>query len=185
MREIEIKARILDVEKVKKALMNNGIIFGEEKQQHDLVFCKPGQEEYQIGSQWLRIRTENEHKVIFTLKIDTGRKLDSIEHEMEVNDAKELETMLRLMGYELFSDISKTRQKAKKDKIEVCLDQIEGLGTYLEAEILAEDDVHAQDILDELWTFFESVGIAREDAEMFGYDVLHRRKYGAPKISST
>lgn len=183
MREIEIKARVEYPEKIKKALENRGMQLGEEKRQHDVVFCAPGQKEYQKDSLWLRIRTENEQKTILTLKKDTGRKLDSIEHEVEVSDAQELEAMLRLMGYELFSDIRKTRQNAHAGKIEVCFDQIDGLGTYLEAEILMDDEVNSQSVVDELWAFFESLGFSRADEETVGYDILYRRKYGMPQAS--
>lgn len=179
MREIEIKAKVHDLEKILAALKDNGVILGEEKKQHDVVFCKPGQKEYEPNSQWLRIRTENDTKTIFTLKMDTGRKLDSIEHETEVADAKELEAMLRLMGNEVFSDITKVRQKGKQGTIEVCLDRVENLGTYIEAEMLAEDTVDAQNVIEELWAFFEMLGISREDEETLGYDVIYKRKLDA------
>ncbi len=177
MREIEIKAKVHELEKILAALKVNGIVLGGEKKQHDVVFCKPGQKEYEPNSQWLRIRTENDSRTIFTLKMDTGRKLDSIEHETEVSDAKELEAMLRLMGNEVFSDITKVRQKGKYGNIEVCLDRVENLGTYLEAEILAEDGVDAQKIMEELWAFFDRLGISRDDEETLGYDVLYKRKH--------
>jgi adenylate cyclase, class 2 len=173
MREIEIKARVKDKQKLLDKIEQLGIKLGEAKAHHDVVFCKPGQKDYEKGSLWLRIRTENSSKVIWTIKGDTGRKLDSIEHEVEVSDGEELEKMLRLLGNELYSDLTKTRRKAKFKEFEICLDDVDGLGTYIEVEKLFED--HAADYeqaTEEIWQLLEQLGIAREDQEQLGYDVL-------------
>src|SRR5690242_18314094 len=113
MREIEIKARVLDKETLLAKLAACGVKLTAPKTHHDVVFCKPGQQDYEPGSIWLRIRTENDQKVTFTMKQDTGRKLDSIEYEVEVSDAAELESILRALGNEVYSDLTKTRQKGK------------------------------------------------------------------------
>ncbi len=178
MREIEIKARVEDKERLMQALAEKNIVLGEPKKQHDVVYCKPGQKEPVEGAVWLRIRTENEKKVILTLKKNTERKLDCIEHETEVSDGTELERIIKLLGNELFSDITKTRRKAKVGRIEICLDEIDGLGTFVEGEILTEDDADAQPVIDELWNFFESIGVSRSNEETTGYDILYKRKHG-------
>jgi adenylate cyclase, class 2 len=177
MREIEIKARVGDKGKLVAKLAALGIVLGEPKTQHDVVFCRPGQKDYEKGSIWLRIRTENGKKVTWTMKVDTGRKLDSIEHEVEVSDGAELEAMLRCLGNELYSDLTKTRQKAKYGDIEVCVDDVAGLGTFIEAEKLCTD--HSADyeqVAGELWAFFAELGIGKAHEESFGYDVLLRQK---------
>lgn len=177
MREIEIKARVGDKTKLLKKLHKAGINLTPPQTHHDVVFCKPGQQDYEEGSIWLRIRTENGKKVTWTMKIDTGRKLDSIEHEVQVSNAAELETMLRHMGYELYSDLTKTRQKGRAGDIEICVDEVEGLGTYIEAEKLVADhnaDYHT--VAAELWQFLQTLGITKADAEPLGYDVLLKRK---------
>jgi adenylate cyclase class 2 len=177
MREIEIKARVANKQTLLQKLKEQGIELGEPKTHHDVVFCKPGQQDYEPGSIWHRIRTENNKTVIWTMKVDTGRKLDSIEHEIEVSDGQELEAMLKQMGLELYSDLTKTRQKAKVGEIEICLDDVDGLGTYIEAEKLYEDhDTHYEEVAAELWVLLQKLGIAQNDQEALGYDVLLKRK---------
>jgi adenylate cyclase class 2 len=177
MREIEVKARVGNRAGLFEALAKHKVSLGEPVKQHDVVFCTPGQQDYQKDSVWLRIRTENDKKVIWTLKKDTGRKLDSIEHEVEVSDGEELETMLRLMGMELYSDLTKTRQKAKVGAIEICVDQVDGLGTYIEAEKLVADHQADYDtVAKELWEFLGQFGITQADQEHLGYDVLLKAK---------
>lgn len=177
MREIEIKARVANKAKTLQKLEELGVKLSAPVKHHDVVFSKPGQVDYEEGSIWLRVRTENDSKVIFTLKGDTGRKLDSIEHETEVSDGAELTKMLELMGNKLYSDLTKTRQKAKYGEIELCLDEVEGLGTYIEAEKLFEDhNTEYQAVADELWGLLEKLGITRADQEELGYDVLLKKK---------
>lgn len=176
MREIEIKARVASKESLISKLKELGVVLGAPKKHHDVVFCKPGQQDYEPGSIWLRIRTEDDKKVIWTLKKDTGRKLDSIEHEVEVSDGKALEDMLRIMGNELYSDLTKTRQKGRVGEIEVCVDTVEGLGTYIEAEKMCPDDADYETVAVELWEFLGKLGITKADQETLGYDVLLKAK---------
>lgn len=177
MREIEIKARVLNRQTLLQKLKEQGIELSEPKTHHDVVFCKPGQQDYELGSIWHRIRTENNTTVIWTMKVDTGRKLDSIEHEVQVSSAEELEAMFKQMGLQVYSDLTKTRQKAKVGGIEICLDDVDGLGIYIEAEALHED--HSADYettTAALWKLFNSLGIAHDDQETLGYDVLLKNK---------
>lgn len=172
MREIEIKARVKDEQTILRSIAKRGIKLGAAKKHHDVVFCKPGQRDYEPDSIWLRIRTEDDHKVVWTLKKDTGRQLDSIEHEVIVDDGEELETMLRLMGMELYSDLTKTRQKAKYGEIEICFDKVDGLGVFIEAEMLVPNNADGEETRRELWDFFAELGVERGDEETLGYDVL-------------
>jgi len=175
MREIEIKARVADKQALVAKLKEVGVHLGEPKTQHDVVFCKPGQQDYEPGSIWLRIRTENGRKVTWTMKVDTGRKLDSIEHEVDVSDGEILEKMLLQLGNECYSDLTKTRQKGRVGEIEICLDTVEGLGTYVEAEKMCADDADYATVAAELWKFLNKLGVTKADQETLGYDVLLKR----------
>ncbi|HKX73300.1 MAG TPA: class IV adenylate cyclase [Candidatus Saccharimonadales bacterium] len=173
MREIEIKARVQNKQTLLQKLKEQGIELGPAKTHHDVVFCKPGQQDYEPGSIWHRIRTENGKTVMWTMKVDTGRKLDSIEHEITVSSGEELEAMLKQMGLELYSDLTKTRQKAKVGEIEICLDDVDNLGTFIEAEKLFEDhDTDYEVATAELWDLLNKLGVTHDDQETLGYDVL-------------
>lgn len=176
MREIEIKARVKNKTELLAKIAAKGVALSEPKKQHDVVFCKPGQKDYEPGSIWLRIRTEDDKKVTWTMKVDTGRKLDSIEHEVDVSDGETLETMLLQLGNELYSDLTKTRQKAKIGDVEICVDTIDGLGTFIEAEKLCADDVDYETVAQELWGVLAEFGVARSDRETLGYDVLIKQQ---------
>ncbi|MFY9228119.1 MAG: class IV adenylate cyclase [Candidatus Microsaccharimonas sp.] len=176
MREIEIKAMVKDKASLLSAIKNAGIELSAPIKQHDVVYGQTGVADNALGSIWLRIRTENDAKTIFTLKRQHTGGLDSIEHETEVSDAKELAAIIDALGFTLYSDLIKTRQKAHYNDIEICLDEVENLGTFIEAEKLAEEDSDGKSIVEELWRELEKIGVDRSNEVFDGYDVLLNRK---------
>ena len=181
MREIEIKAHVEDTKHVLAALSQKGVLIGEPVTQHDFVYARPGARDNDPDENWLRIRTENHTRTIFTLKRSVAGDLDSIEHETEVTDESELAKIIEYLGYTLHSDVTKTRQKARIGDVEICLDKVDRLGVFVEAEKLCDDDVDGAAVVEELWGVLESLGLSRRDEVTSGYDVLMRKKFGAPK----
>jgi len=177
MREIEIKVRIHDPTATLAALEKAGVRLSEPKKQHDVVYARPGAKDNDPGENWLRVRTENDQLVTFTLKRSVTGELDSIEHEVIVDNADEITAIIKYLGYELFSDLTKVRRKAKQGDVEICFDEVPGLGTYMEAEKLCAEDVDGLAVEAELWDFFASLGldVDRDDQETSGYDVLMNR----------
>jgi adenylate cyclase, class 2 len=176
MREIEIKARIQSIESIIVVLAEQGVAVTNPVTQHDRVYGPAGVDGADENTApWLRIRTETKAgitKHIFTLKRSVTNQLDSIEHETEVADEIETERIIAQLGFELYSDLTKTRQKAQFGDIELCIDTVEGLGTFIEAEKLTADEVNYEVVVEELWAVFSSLGVKPEDAVTDGYDVL-------------
>jgi len=181
MREIEIKARLTDVASALDKLARLGITMSEAIKQHDVVYSEPGSDKNPRDANWLRIRIEDDSKVILTLKRSVTGELDSIEHEVIVSNAEEMTKILSYLGFSLYSDLTKTRQKGHMDNIEVCIDTIEGLGSFIEAEMLCDDNANIKKITKQLWAFFDKLEIARDQELTSGYDVLMRQQLGAGK----
>lgn len=175
MREIEVKAHVGDKTALMQALRAHDVTLSQPVKQHDVVFSRPGAKNNDPEENWLRIRTENDQRHIFTLKRSVTGDLDSIEHEIEVSNEKELQAIIGYLGYELFSDLTKFRQKGRVNDVEICLDDLPELGVFIEAERLCSDDIDGQAVQVELWELLESFGILRNDEETRGYDILHRR----------
>ena len=182
MREIEIKARVSDLTAIRAKLSEMGVVVAEPVTQHDVVWGAPGVAgDSDNTSPWLRIRSETKGgktRHIFTLKRSVTNQLDSIEHETEVSEPDQMRSIIDELGYVLYSDLTKTRQKAQMGDIEICLDTVDGLGDFIEAEKLVADDAEYQMVIDELWTLFDSIGIDRDDEVTDGYDVLINKKLG-------
>ncbi len=176
MREIEIKALIVDKQQLLDAIVRAGVRLSAPIKQHDVVYSQPGVADNAPGSIWLRIRTENDEHTIFTLKQQHKGGLDSIEHETEVENAEEMTAIISLLGFELYSDLTKTRQKAQYEGIEICVDDVEGLGVYIEAEKLADESADGDAIANSLWGELDKFGVDRSNEVFDGYDVLINRK---------
>lgn len=180
MREIEIKATIDSIQSIIDILNQKGVSVTPPVTQRDRVYGQIGVDgAAENTAPWLRIRTETKNgatKDIFTLKRSITNQMDSIEHETVIEDAIELENIVAQLGFELYSDLTKTRQKAVIGDIEICLDAVDNLGTYIEAEKLTDGDVDYDAIIAELWTLLESLGVSKASAVTDGYDVLMNNK---------
>jgi adenylate cyclase class 2 len=177
MREIEIKARVADSATLLEALERNHIQLSNPVTHHDRVFGMVG-EHGDNGNNtlpWLRIRTEAEAgatRYIFTFKKSVTNQMDSIEYETQVASETELEKIILGLGFESYSDVTKTRRKGRVGDIEICYDEVLNLGVFIEAEKLVADDAEYDDVAAELWGLLESVGVAREHQVHDGYDTM-------------
>ncbi len=178
MREIEIKVAINDHDALERSMKSLGIKLGPIKKQHDVVYSLPGSGEDPLDANWLRIRTENDTRHIFNLKRSVSGQLDSIEHETEVQSREEMEEIVNLLGYELYSDITKERRTAKYGDIEICFDYVPSLGYFIEAEKIMQNDADHDEVVAELWVLFDRLGLDKKDEVTIGYDVMDRRKRG-------
>lgn len=183
MREIEIKARVTNKPALLKVLQENGVELSQPVTQRDQVFGLSGVDggDNTNGAPWLRIRTETKNgKItqIFTLKKSITNQMDSIEHETEIHDPVELAAIIQHLGFEPYSDLTKTRQKAKLGEIEICVDSVGELGDFIEAEKLTSDDASYDETAAELWLVLEKFGISKADYITDGYDVLMRKHQG-------
>jgi len=184
MREIEIKARVGDKAGLLARLAEGGVKLSGPVTHHDRVFGPSGVDGNNGANTapWLRIRTEMKDgttKHIFTLKKSVTNQMDSIEHETEVFDDKELAKIIELIDFVPYSDLTKTRQKARVGTIEVCVDTVKGLGDFIEAEILTDDAADYDSVAAELWAFLERFGVTRADHVEEGYDVLQNKAKAA------
>jgi len=178
MREIEIKARVANKQALIGRLLQQGIEVSDPVTQHDRVFGMIGPNEDDGGDNdlpWLRIRSEihaEDTRHIFTFKKSVTNQMDSIEHETEVFDDSELEKIITRLGFVPYSDLVKTRQKARLGDIEICIDSVDGLGDFIEVEKLTEDQVDYDVVALELWSVLNDLSISRDDHVTDGYDVM-------------
>ncbi len=182
MHEIEVKAALKDKEGVMRLLIERGVVFSEPVTEDDMLYALEvgDKESYNRNQNFLRTRVRGNGEIIFTLKHHPERhegRADSmpIEHETSVGSREEIEAMLKYMGYQEAVRVQKTRQKGKLDKREYCIDDVEGLGSFIEIEELgAKEDVSR--IVEELLEELAGLGIAREDMFAERYDIAMLKK---------
>lgn len=172
MREIEVKARVADFEPIIQKLESLGCLLSQPILQDDKVFLQNGLgfDDLIPGNNVLRIRRQGE-KNIFTLKVKGAREMDCIERETEISDTEKLSEILKYLGYYEVVHIRKSRRKCNYQNLEICLDEVDVLGTFIEVEELTEEGDGGK-IQDKLFDFLVSLGVKKGDRVLSGYDKL-------------
>lgn len=179
MNEIEVKAKLRDKEKVLEHLKKIGVEIVDTKYQKDIVFWPndiKSANEHQMGRNYLRIREQKsgeKKKTMFTLKQNMTNQMDCKEIEFEISEdtVPQMIEVIVLMGYYEFAIVEKDRTIAKIGDIEICLDDVFNLGSFIELEKFGESE-KAEEIQKELYRVLESFGIGKDDHIKDGYDIL-------------
>ncbi len=172
MKEVEVKAYLKNKEEVLQKLKELGCVLGESIRQVDTVYTEilGDVEEYLKNDHFVRIREKSDGRFIFTVKKPLSLKvLTKAEHETEIKNPKEMEQALFLMGYQLSNKVIKNRRTAKHGEFEICIDEVEELGSFIEIEKMSEDADTARRELNE---FLSSLGISEKDQIHKGYDIM-------------
>jgi adenylate cyclase, class 2 len=174
MREIEIKARLHDPKLVWEELDRLGIKPSGTIFQRDLIFvAKP----YRLRdidatvSPVVRIR-EEQSGCTLTAKKNRTDQLDSIEHEVSVDDRDAAAAILDALGYHQVLEIVKRRQKFKLQDFSVCVDDVDRLGTFIEVEALVAEEAQIDDIRQAMWQLLRPFSVNPKDQVTKGYDRL-------------
>ena len=177
MKEIEVKARLRDKKKLLKKLKSIGCVFDKKVTQNDIVYAERvgSLKSFLSNKIFLRIRLKNKSKVIFTVKKPIASWLNKTEYETEVSSKEEMQQAILLMGYKEAVRVSKNRVVAHYKDYEICVDDIHGLGSFIEIEKLSKNG-DPKKIQKQLYIFLESLGIKKDDSVNPGYDILMLQK---------
>ncbi|MCX6792720.1 MAG: class IV adenylate cyclase [Candidatus Falkowbacteria bacterium] len=170
--EIEVKAKVNDLEILKQKLVALGCVLSEPLIQNDITFVNHDESYDKLlpGENILRIRKSND-KILFTVKQSLSNELACFEREVEINSAEEMKEAILLMGYHEVVRINKQRIRTDYNGYEICLDEVENLGSFIEIEKLTEgeDESLVQAELNKLLLVW---GVNESDFVTHGYDTL-------------
>lgn len=161
MREIEVKYRVEDMEALLVALKSRGIELSDPVLQDDQAYA-PAEWQFgdsKLGVPFLRLRTVN-GRHYFTLKQPEDNAQACLEYETQVADRQAMHHVAIRMGYRPTVRITKTRQVATLDGCSLCVDDVEGIGGFLELERMVPDHADAQAVQADLAAFVSSLGVA-------------------------
>ena len=179
MKEIEVKALLKNKEEIIEKIKALGCTLSESIRQVDTVYTKiiGNVEEYLKNDHFVRIREKSDGRFLFTVKKPLSKAvLTKAEHETEIQNAKELEQALFLMGYQVASKVIKSRQTTNYGEFEICIDEVEKLGLFIEIEKMSDQD--AISVRKELNQFLTSLGISSTDEVHKGYDIMEIESKG-------
>ena len=137
MREVEVKARVSDIKKIKEKLKKLGCKFSEPMIQKDRIYLHESIQFHEIsnGTVVLRIRDSN-GKITLTSKIPLENELDCIEKELSINDGETMNDILEEIGFREVVKVVKKRIKCRHAGLEICIDEVDNLGQFIEVEKL-------------------------------------------------
>ncbi len=144
--EIEIRAKINNLKKIEQNIIKLGARLIKETKQIDEYFGEISL--YQkIGYSFLmRVRDEKNNKFM-TYKGAESKK-DGIweEYEFKIDNIKKAIEMLKAMGLERIIVVNKYRKEYALNDLTICLDVIDGLGSFIEIESLNNKDFNKKSL---------------------------------------
>lgn len=175
MYEVEVKSHLRDRKSVIKKLKDLGCKFGEELHQIDHIFIEDGTSfPPPLGTPVLRVRKQGDI-YFFTLKISQGNRTDSIEREMQITEGKKMIEILKLIKWKETILVDKRRIKTNFRGMEIVLDDVKGLGEFIEVEKIVrnKNQEDRKDMQSKLFWFLETIGIPKQDHIAGGkYDIM-------------
>ena len=137
------------------------------KRQIDTVFLLPEQVDAPItpGSKIMRVRnvlnpeTGELQRSLMTLKVEGQTKLASDEYEFAVDDGNAARQMLTALGWQEVVTVDKVRLESKTEDYTICIDEVAGLGLFIELEVLIEDSAVVKNIQQQMCNFLKNLNI--------------------------
>jgi len=138
MIEVEVKARAPEDIAEKIAALGAKLLVVENHQ--DLYFNSPLRD-FIVSDEALRIRIKEEGARL-TYK---GPKLDQttksrLERTVKIDDAQQMEQILLTLGFVLSAQVRKRRSKYSYEGAVLAIDEVEGLGRFVEVEAEGEGE---------------------------------------------
>ena len=115
-----------------------------------------------------------------------GPKLDPLsntrtEYETAVADGAAAERILLSLGYRPLFTVEKLRQTFRLGEVTLCLDEVAGLGAYLELETLTGGEPQRPEALERLLELLDRLGVPRERLTRHSYLELVQSAAAGPQ----
>ena len=180
MREVEVKYHVDDLEALLVALKARGIELSGPVYQDDQAYAPDGWQfgDSKLGVSFARLRTVG-GRHYFAVKQPGENAQACLEYETEVADRAAMHGAILHMGYYPTVRIAKSRRTATLERCSVCVDEVEGVGGFLELERMVPDEIPAEAIQVELAAFVASFGVTAVRTDET-YDSLVRAAQASP-----
>jgi adenylate cyclase class 2 len=172
MLEVEMKFKLLDPHATRQRLQELGFLPEKEQEEHDSYFNAPDRDFAQTDEA-LRIRQVGS-KYVLTFKGPKQGERGKVRTEIEVpladaSAAGQFHDLLVQLGYRPVLTVSKTRrcfQHPSHSDLVLMWDEVRGLGTYVELEIIARED-EGQDVLKRLQALASQLQLGQEERRSY------------------
>ena len=156
--------------------------------QQDEYFNHP-ERDFRITDEALRIRREqHDNEAVhccLTYKGTNNSRIGQSRRELEtrVEDEHKMRRILLALGFRSAAEVKKRRKEYKKEDLTVCLDELDGLGSYVEIEVvLPETETGSESATENrLREFLSELSFIRPAIEPLTYLELVMRFRGASR----
>ncbi|MEW2385570.1 CYTH domain-containing protein [Micromonospora sp. NPDC047707] len=183
MQEVEVKYLVRDEPALLAALADQGIALSEPVRQDDQAYA-PSSWRYGMskrGVPFARLRTQAGRHV-FTVKRPMNNELACLEHETVVADRGQMHDALLSIGFTPTVRITKTRRVGAWGAVTICVDVVDGLGTFLELETMAREDEAGATTQERLHKQVMALGVAVERVTQTYDSLLRAAKAPEPSV---
>ena len=159
---------------LRRRLRGLGARVTEGKIQVDTYYSPP-HETFLGKSKFLRLRVTRARGVVkasFEYHVPFGRYA-AREHEVKIDDWQTMRHILRSLGFKQEMQVIKKREEWQWSQIEIEIDQVRGLGTFIELEVMGKTQTAALKLIDKLAVQLEF----QPSQQVIGYFKLLMRKY--------
>lgn len=184
MIEVEVKLPIYRRSTTEKALREMGFSPLDLIRESDIYFTSDFHD-FMVRDEALRIRS-SENLTLGTCSYAItykGPKMDSVsmtrkELETGIEDPEIGRNIFIALGYRELTPVNKLRQYYQLKEIHACVDQVEKLGSFLELEILAENEEARPAALKKIETILDGLGYSLSETTRYSYLYMLQRKNG-------
>ena len=173
MIEVEIKVKIDNPDSIRSKLEKLGCIHFDNQVQSDTYYNATdnvGGRDFARTDEALRIRRISDISFI-TYKGPKIHKLSKSrkEIEIEIKDPTGAAEMLTALGFSQVMTVIKSRDIYRLDQYDISLDNVKGLGDFLEIETTAELESEVPSKVDSIFGLLEELDIKQEDTITTSY----------------
>lgn len=174
--EIEVKIPVEDFNRTYRRLEEEGFVYTRTRKEEDVYFNSLYYD-LKERDKALRIRR--------TIDLETkrrwaeinckGPKLDTVsmsrkELEISIEDPDGMEAILNEIGFlKVEHTVEKLRYYFTRDHVTAALDRVEGLGDFLELEIVEQGEAMREKCLDEIEKLMQTLGYEMRDTVRRSY----------------
>lgn len=161
--EVEVKYRIGDLVALEAALAVRGVVLSAPVYQDDQAYARVGWEygQSKIGVPFARLRTERGRHLL-TVKTPVANELSCVEHETEVADREQMDAAIQQLGFYPTVRIRKARRTATLGLMSLCVDEVDGIGAFLEIERIVSWGELGERVQAELDRFAATLNVSLE-----------------------
>ena len=163
MLEIEIKVKVPSLAPIRRELEQIGASYSEHLTEQDMYYNAPHRD-FGETDEALRLRT-TANGITLTYKgkkeIISGSKIRK-EYNVSVESNETVHDILTHLGFIPVAEVKKERDYYVFEDFSIALDDVYGLGTFVEIELICEEEKSATDPANRIASFAEQIGVTGE-----------------------